>query len=268
MINFLQNFQIIHLDLATLVCCMMFYSFLGWFYESTIFSLCEQGIFMNRGYFIGPYCPIYGVACVLNIYLLEGITSGFKIVLLAGLTVSAIEYVTSYTLEKIFGTRYWDYSYYPLNINGRISVITGFFFGIVSLILIKWLHPFTLHLFNHLSLHSRQILAIGFVLIFIFDLVFTIVSMCNLNKKCKELYDAWDNHVENGLDILNSKKESLNKFTVVKKGQNIVVKLKGVNKTFVELETRYLKAFPQFTSMKYGVIVDKLKETIRRDKDN
>lgn len=244
----------------------MWYSFLGWLYESTIFSLCEQGLFMNRGYFIGPYCPIYGVACVMNLYLLEGITSGFKIILLAGLSICAIEYVTSYALEKIFGTRYWDYSYYPLNINGRISVVSGFFFGIVSWVLIKWLHPLTLQMLSHFSMKSRIISAIGFTLIFIFDAAFTVISMCNLNQKCKELYDAWDEHVENGLDKLNTKKDRLSRFTIVRKGQNIVVKLKGVNKTFVELETRYLKVFPNLKHVKYGVIIEKLKETIRRDK--
>ena len=266
MIHFLQNFQFIHLDLATLICVLMWYSFLGWLYESTIFSLCEQGIFMNRGYFIGPYCPIYGVACVLNLYLLEGITSGFRIILLSGLSICAIEYITSYTLEKLFGTRYWDYSYYPLNINGRISVVSGFFFGIVSWVLIKWLHPLTLHMLSHVSMKSRVIAAIGFTVIFVFDATFTIVSMCNLNKKCKALYDAWDEHVENGLDILNAKKDSLNRFTIVRKGKNIVVRLKGVNRTFVELETRYLKVFPQFKHVKYGVVIEKLKDTIRRNK--
>lgn len=265
MIEFLSNFQLIHLDLASLICVMMWYSFLGWFYESTIYSLCEQGIFMNRGYFIGPYCPIYGVACVMNLYLLEGITSSFRIVLLSALTICAIEYITSYVLEKLFGTRYWDYSYYPLNINGRISVVSGLFFGIVSLVLIKWLHPFTLHMLSHISMRSRIFAAIGFTLIFIFDAVFTVVSMCNLNKKCKELYDAWDEYVESGLDILNTKKESLDRFTIVRKGKNVVVKLKDVNKTFLELETRYFKVFPNLKHTKYGEIIDKLKDTIRRN---
>ena len=113
---------------------------------------------------------------------------------------------------------------------------------------------------------SRVIAAIGFTVIFVFDATFTIVSMCNLNKKCKALYDAWDEHVENGLDILNAKKDSLNRFTIVRKGKNIVVRLKGVNRTFVELETRYLKVFPQFKHVKYGVVIEKLKDTIRRNK--
>lgn len=220
---------------------------------------------MNRGYFIGPYCPIYGVANVMNLYLLEGIDSSFKIVLLSGLTICAIEYITSFALEKIFGTRYWDYSNYPLNINGRISVITGLFFGIVTLFMIKLLHPFTLRMLGQLSLTTRVRLAIGFTIVFLIDLIFSVVSMCNLNKKCKELYDAWDDLVEDKLDKLNEKKTSLNRFLIVKKGRNIVVRLKGVNKTFVELETRYFKVYPRLKSFRYSTVIDKMKDFIRRD---
>ena len=72
--------------------------------------------------------------------------------------------------------------------------------------------------------------------------------------------------MENGLDILNTKKDNLNRFTIVRKGKNVVVKLKDVNKTFLELETRYFKVFPNLKHTTYGVVIDKLKETIRRNR--
>ena len=65
-----------------------------------------------------------------------------------------------------------------------------------------------------------------------------------------------------GLDKLNAKKDNLDRFIVVEKGKNIVVKLKGVNKKFVDLETRYLKTFPEFKSTKYGAVIDKMKAVI------
>ena len=37
------------LDFPAWTLVALVYAFIGWFYESTIFSLCEQGKFMDRG---------------------------------------------------------------------------------------------------------------------------------------------------------------------------------------------------------------------------
>lgn len=259
-----QNMTFIHLDFATLVCVLMLYSFMGWFYESTIYSLCEQGIFMNRGYFVGPYCPIYGVAVVLNIYLLEGIDSWIRILFLSAVSICAVEYITSYTLEKLFHARYWDYSNYPLNINGRISAVSGLFFGFCSLFAIKCLHPFSVWMICKVPLKTRVTFAIVFTIVFIADLIFTVISMCNLNKKCKLLYDAIDDKVEDKIDALNEKKEAWERFKIVQTGKKMVVQLKGANQTFLDFETRYLKVYPRFRSTKYGEVIDKLKEYVKK----
>ena len=266
MYSFFTTPFLLGMDFATLTCVMMFYSFIGWFYESTVFSLVEQGKFMNRGCFIGPYLPIYSVAGILNLYLLSDVTSPFKIVLISSLSVCAVEYFTSWALEKIFHARYWDYSYFPLNINGRISVVSGLFFGFDILILIKLFHPFTMAMMGKIPERARVILAIIFWLVFLVDAVFTVIGMCNLNRKCKEIYDAIDGMVENGFDKINNKAEYLNRFAIVEKSKSIVVHMKGINKKFVGLETRILEAFPDFHSYSYSEITDKMKAIIYRKK--
>lgn len=252
------------MDFATLTCVMMFYSFIGWFYESTIFSLVEQGKLMNRGCFIGPYLPIYSVVAVLNLYLLEGMDSSFKIVLISALTCCAVEYFTSWTLEKIFHARYWDYSYFPLNINGRISVVSGAFFGIAILFLIKVLHPFTIVLMGKIPEQVRVGLGVFFWVLFLVDATLTVIGMCNLNRKCKEIYDAIDRNIEAGFDKMNNKKAYFNRFKIVRGSKNLVVKLKGINKKFVSMETRIIEAYPDFHSYSYAEILDKMKEALAR----
>ena len=254
------------MDFATLTCVMMLYSFIGWFYESTIFSLVEQGKLMNRGCFIGPYLPIYCVVAILNLYLLDGMESSFKIVLISALTCCAVEYFTSWTLEKIFHARYWDYSYFPLNINGRVSVVSGAFFGIAILFLIKVLHPFTILMMAKIPEHVRVALGIFFWLLFLVDATLTVIGMCNLNRKCKEIYDAIDRNIEAGFDKMNNKKAYLNRFKIVRGSKTLVVKLKGINKKFVSMETRIIEAYPDFHSYSYGEILDKMKETLSRRK--
>lgn len=254
------------MDFATLTCVMMFYSFIGWFYESTIFSLVEQGKLMNRGCFIGPYLPIYCVVAILNLYLLDGMESSFKIVLISALTCCAVEYFTSWTLEKIFHARYWDYSYFPLNINGRVSVVSGAFFGIAILFLIKVLHPFTILMMAKIPEHVRVALGVFFWALFLVDATLTVIGMCNLNRKCKEIYDAIDRNIEAGFDKMNNKKAYLNRFKIVRGSKTLVVKLKGINKKFVSMETRIIEAYPDFHSYSYGEIMDKMKETLSRKK--
>lgn len=39
----------------------LFYSFVGWMYESILVS-CQQHRLVNRGFLNGPLCPIYGTA--------------------------------------------------------------------------------------------------------------------------------------------------------------------------------------------------------------
>ena len=237
---------------------MMLYCLIGWAYESTVFSLCEQGKFMNRGYFIGPYCPIYGVGFFASLYLMGGITSTFKLVMVSAMVCTGIEYITSYVLEKRFDARYWDYYYYPLNINGRVSVPSSLFFGIAITFFIKVGHPFFYTQVLRIPQDVRLVMGIVFLIIFLLDAGFTFISMCNLNRKCRELYDAWDGYVEDKLDILNEKKDKLERFVVVRKGQEILVKAKNVNRKFLEIETRYLRR-PGFKSVKYSALTDKIK---------
>ncbi len=254
------------MDFATLTCVRMFYSFIGWLYESTSFSLVEQGKLLNRGCFIGPYLPIYCVVAILNLYLLDGMESSFKIVLISALTCCAVEYFTSWTLEKIFHARYWDYSYFPLNINGRVSVVSGAFFGVAILFLIKVLHPFTIVMMAKIPEHVRVALGVFFWVLFLVDATLTVIGMCNLNRKCKEIYDAIDRNIEAGFDKMNNKKTYLNRFKIVRGSKTLVVKLKGINKKFVSMETRIIEAYPDFHSYSYGEIMDKMKETLSRRK--
>lgn len=256
------EFTIIGLNFVDFSCTLFIFSFIGWFYESTIYSICEQGKLMNRGCFIGPYLPIYSVVAVLNLYLLSEVKSPLKIVIISSLTVCLVEYVTSWALEKVFHARYWDYSNYPLNLNGRISVPSGLFFGLAILFLMKVLFPASLHLIASIPEDAKTIFIIVVWIIFIVDAIFTTIAMCELNRKCKEIYDSLDGYIEGKLDKINSKKEYLEKFVVVEKGKNLVVKVKGASQKFLELETRLLRDNPAFKSTKYEVVIEKMKYSV------
>lgn len=98
------------------------YSFLGWFMEVCV-SLWNKHKFINRGFLIGPYCPIYGWGCLAIILVVGKDTSDILGVFLKAILIcSLLEYFTSYFMEKIYNVRWWDYSNKKFNINGRICL--------------------------------------------------------------------------------------------------------------------------------------------------
>lgn len=220
---------------------MIFYAFLGWFYESTVFSLGEQGKFMNRGCFMGPYCPIYCCVAALSVILFKDIDNDIALILMAGLITSIIEYITSYILEKAFHARYWDYSYFPLNINGRVSVVSGLFFGIALWLVVRFLHPFTVGLIMSFSFDIRFVFGLILTILFFVDVAITFVSMSGASKGLKDFYDAFNAMVEKGFDKINKQWSKLDRFKVVIVFKGLVKKIKRINKKVTSMEDRYIK---------------------------
>lgn len=118
------------------------YSFLGWFME-VIWTLITDKKLVNRGFLIGPYCPIYGVGCLLLIVFLDSFKDNiFTLFLMSIIVCSILEYFTSFIMEKLFNARWWDYSDRKLNLNGRICVDTMIPFGILGVLVVYFLNPF------------------------------------------------------------------------------------------------------------------------------
>ncbi len=163
------------------------YSFLGWAYESLYYSFQLKKL-VNAGFLRGCICPIYGIACVGNILLLSNTESNFVVFCISMTVISSIEYVVSFVLEKVFGKRWWDYSKWPMNINGRISVLTSVSFGVMSLIQLKLIHPPLSQLILTLSEKTIQTVILFFVTALFLDLAFTIRA---LEKNDEEEDKLW-----------------------------------------------------------------------------
>lgn len=92
---------------------------------------------------MGPYCPIYGTAALLMIIFLGKYEHDLPVLFGMSFLLSTIlEYITSYLMEKIFRARWWDYSDRTFNINGRVCLKNCFFFGILGILLLAYVHPF------------------------------------------------------------------------------------------------------------------------------
>ena len=52
---------------CTIVLSFFVYSFLGWLWESTVCSLYNEKQLINRGFLVGPLCPIYGAGAFCTV---------------------------------------------------------------------------------------------------------------------------------------------------------------------------------------------------------
>lgn len=143
---------------ATWFLLFLTYSFIGWAME-VIVSVHMHHKPSNRGFLIGPLCPIYGFGVLLVSLLLQGAENIIEIFVVATLASAVLEYTTSLVMEKIFRVRWWDYSKDPLNLNGRVCLKNLVYFGIMGVIVMRFTNPFFLSLYNNINETVRIIIA-------------------------------------------------------------------------------------------------------------
>lgn len=238
------------------------YSFIGWLIEVTCKRI-ELGKFINRGVLIGPYCPIYGVAGVtITLALGKYYDSPVTLFVMSMFICAVLEYITSYILEKLFNARWWDYSKYKFNINGRICLETMIPFGILGCLMIYLINPFFQNILNLLSGNVSDILAGILFVLFLFDLFVSLKIMSNfkitamkfkskdnteeITKKVKEvlskksfftkrLIDAFPNFKSAIVSIKNELFRTKKELKVTKR------QLKKSNKKLIKMEKKMKK---------------------------
>ena len=84
---------------------------------------------------------------------------------------SAIEYLIGYLLEKIFNLRWWDYSDEKYNLDGRICLKTTILFGIIGILVIKFINPFLINILTNINIKTVNIITLILVIIFTVDLI-------------------------------------------------------------------------------------------------
>lgn len=127
-------------NICILVITFFVFSVLGWLME-VMLKYIQFHRFINRGFLIGPYCPIYGCGVVVISVVVGGIFGKhgtYGDIFLAGVVIcGALEYFVSWYMEKAFHARWWDYSGKPMNLNGRIWIGNLVLFGLASVIIVK-----------------------------------------------------------------------------------------------------------------------------------
>lgn len=150
-------------------------AFAGWLWEAGIYVVTRQSL-VNRGVYYGPYLPIYGVGGLLLWFLLKKVNhKPFVTFLLSAAICSVLEYGASVFLEWKWGMRWWDYSGYFLNLNGRICLLSILCFGLGGMLLNCYLLPYYKKVYNWMNPGWRLALCGILLTIFILDITYCAV---------------------------------------------------------------------------------------------
>lgn len=152
------------------------YSLVGWLWE-VIFYLASTGQFVNRGTMHGPWLPIYGCGGLLIIVLLKPFREKpwmlfFGTVIVCG----GVEYFTSWILEKMFNQRWWDYTGYFMNLNGRICLEGLLVFGMAGFAFTYVISPMLDDYYKKMQDKHRKILCIALMALFVADIVWSFMA--------------------------------------------------------------------------------------------
>ena len=170
------------------------YSIIGWLVEVLSFLIMDHK-FVNRGFLLGPVCPIYGYGVVLIILLIGSNNNDLLSIFLKSIFIcSILEYSTSFVMEKLFRARWWDYSQRRFNINGRICLETMLPFGIGATIVLYLVHPRVIKLVKLVPYKLKVILAVSLFSIYLVDNFISIKVMSKIKHQIKK--EKVDNTVE------------------------------------------------------------------------
>ncbi|MCR5340357.1 MAG: DUF975 family protein [Saccharofermentans sp.] len=130
-----------HYSLPSLAALFFIFAMFGWVWE-LFFYYVQQGKIINRGVLHGPWLPIYGVGGLIVLIFLFVLRRRLVLHLIATVVLcGVVEYFGGWALEMIFDKKWWDYSGYFFNIDGRVCAEGLFVFGAAGMAFIYVLAP-------------------------------------------------------------------------------------------------------------------------------
>lgn len=161
-------------SLVNLIMMFFIFCFVGWVWEVSLAFISED-MFVNRGTLHGPWLPIYGTGGVIILVLLKKLREKPALEFVAAMVLcGCLEYFSSWYLEMTHdGQRWWDYTGYFLNINGRICAEGLLTFGLGGLAIVYLLAPALDNLLSRIDARKLGIVAAVLLVLYCADQVYS-----------------------------------------------------------------------------------------------
>ena len=162
-----------HYSVSSLILIFFTLCFIGWSWEVAL-HLVSDGVFVNRGVMHGPWLPIYGAGSIMIVILLNKFRDKPIVEFLTAIVLCGIvEFFTSLQLEKSMGQKWWDYSGYFLNIDGRICAEGLLVFGLGGIAVVYLIAPFMDNMIKKKSLKVLVPICVILISVFISDSIYS-----------------------------------------------------------------------------------------------
>ncbi len=158
----------------SLIALFFVFAVIGWIFE-VMLHIIADGEFVKRGVLQGPWLPIYGYGGVLILTVLRKFRAKPQILFIAiVLLCGTIEYFTSVYLEYIYhGQKWWDYSGYFLNLNGRICAEGLLVFGLGGLAIVYIIAPLIDNVIQKINHKTLVMICCILLILFIGDNIYS-----------------------------------------------------------------------------------------------
>ena len=259
-------------ELFLLLTYFLIYSILGWVMESVFRSVMEKRI-INTGFLKGPICPIYGFGAIIMITILKNLENNIILLFIISLIILTIwEYIVGVLLEKIFHTKYCDYSDHKINFQGRICLSNSIYWGILGVVFVKFIHPFIQRIVGNTDINILYFVVTISSLVFMVDVITSVIKVKNIQSALRKIEEL-NNQIKEKLKEIKTEKTT-EKLDITENIQKIVNDLNEKrNRIIIRLYRnvyRLKKAFPAIDTKEIREILNKKIELkgIIKNKEN
>ena len=250
------------------------FSVVGWISVVLYVGIFHEHKFVNRGFLHGPLCPIYGFGGVVILLLPAALYSTWIPLFFASMILcTLVEYFVSWIMEKTFHARWWDYSHYKFNLNGRICLLNSVLFGFMGLGVIHFVYPQMLRFLNWLgdfvTMISSDLIGVALAV----DMIVTVRKLVDFSatmEKIKTFGESLRDHYgseawfrgENFETMLASVKEhaATGKDII---SQNLLDKIEKFQTARNKAAESFMAHFPTMKSIQYKDELEHLKSRVK-----
>lgn len=199
---------------------------------------------------------------------LDGFENKPVLLFFIGVVVLTIwEYIVGVLLEKIFHTKYWDYSGKKLNFQGRVCLENSIYWGILGVLFVKYIHPFVQKIIGKVDVTLIKYAISIFTMVFLVDMVVSIIKMKNIRATLEKI-EKLNKEIKEKLKEIRALKKETEKTTAIESIQEIVENLKKKrNRTILHLYRnvhRLKKAFPAIDTKEITEVLNQRIQIIKQ----
>lgn len=259
------------INFGNLLACFILYSFCGWLLESVYKTVLQKKL-VNSGFLNGPFCPIYGIGALIMILVLGEFKNNIILLFFMSFIILSIwEYIVGFLLEKIFKTKYWDYSNVKFNIHGRVCLKNSIYWAILGVLFIDIINPL---INKELNLIDEKIIIYSSLVIsilIVIDCIISVISIIQIDNALKYIEEL-NEQIKDKLEEVKIITKTIDK----SKGsiQSIIDGLNKKREKFIRKLYRRIyrlkKAFPTMKSDKITEILNHkldIKNRVKRNKE-